>query len=199
MSRGPHRLDALEAKLVRLEDGKLELRSPGVGWMRELPPEGSVVAAGESLGRLEVLGRFREVLCPAGAGGLVVERRDAQLARPPVDHGAWILRLDPDAAGVASTLGGSDDTGVAEGALVFKAPSSGRFYARPSPDKDPFVAPGAIVETGNTIAILEVMKTFNRIAYGGPGLPARAKVVRVLPKDGDDLGRGDVILELEPA
>ncbi len=199
MSRGPHRLPTLEAKLTRLEDGKLELRSPGVGLMREMPPAGSVVAPGESLGRLEVLGRFHEIVCPAGAGGLVVERRDAQLARPAVDFGAWILRLDPEAGGVGAGLGTADEAGVAEGAVVFKAPSSGRFYARPSPDKPAFVEAGTIVETGNTVAILEVMKTFNRIAYGGSGLPPRAKVVRVIPNDGDDLGRGDVILELEPA
>ena len=199
MSHGPHRLPTLEAGLVRLDDGKLELRSPGVGLMRELPAAGSVVAPGESLGRLEILGRFHQVRCPAGAGGLVIERRDAELARPAVDHGSWLLRLDPEAAGVGTALSGGEDLGLSTGALAFKAPSSGRFYARPSPDKPPFVTEGAVIEQGHTVAILEVMKTFNRIAYGGAGLPERAKVVRVVPADGDDLGRGDVILELEPA
>jgi acetyl-CoA carboxylase biotin carboxyl carrier protein len=110
-----------------------------------------------------------------------------------------MLRLDPEAAGVGTALSGGEDLGLSAGALAFKAPSSGRFYARPSPDKPPFVTEGAVIEQGHTVAILEVMKTFNRIAYGGAGLPERAKVVRVVPADGDDLGRGDVILELEPA
>ena len=41
------------------------------------------------------------------------------------------------------------------------------------------------------------MKTFNRITYGGDGLPARARVVRILPADGDDLDGGQPLLEIE--
>lgn len=199
MSRGPHQLPKLEARLHRLEDGRLELRSPGVGLMRELPPKGSVLAPGEALGRLEVLGRLHEILCPRGAGGLVLDRCQPDAARATVDFGAWLVRLDPDAAGVSDAAAGNTDARSSQGALVFRAPSSGRFYARPSPEKDAFVQVGSLVETGTTLAILEVMKTFNRISYGGPGLPARAKVTRVLPADGDDLSRGDIIVELEPA
>jgi len=88
---------------------------------------------------------------------------------------------------------------VAEGVLAVRAPSSGRFWARPSPDRPPFVAPGDVVTAGQTVCLLEVMKTFNRITYGGPDLPERARVTAVRPADGDDLAGGDVILELEPA
>jgi acetyl-CoA carboxylase biotin carboxyl carrier protein len=49
------------------------------------------------------------------------------------------------------------------------------------------------------VALLEVMKTFNRVQYGGSGLPERARVLRVVPSDGDDLAAGDAILELEDA
>jgi acetyl-CoA carboxylase biotin carboxyl carrier protein len=47
--------------------------------------------------------------------------------------------------------------------------------------------------------LLEVMKTFNRIAYGGPGLPARATIRRVVPADGDDVEAGSPLLVVEPA
>ncbi len=49
------------------------------------------------------------------------------------------------------------------------------------------------------MALLEVMKTFNRVQYGGPGLPARARVVRVVPDNESDVDGGDILLELEPA
>ena len=52
---------------------------------------------------------------------------------------------------------------------------------------------------GRTVALLEVMKTFNRIAYGGEGLPARAKVLAVVPTDESDVDEGDVLLLVEPA
>ena len=53
--------------------------------------------------------------------------------------------------------------------------------------------------TGQTIGLLEVMKTFNRLVYQGDGLPARALVEKIVPGDGDDVARGDVILLLGSA
>ncbi len=41
------------------------------------------------------------------------------------------------------------------------------------------------------------MKTFNRITFGGDGLPETAKVVAVVPENESDLDQGDVILKLE--
>lgn len=56
---------------------------------------------------------------------------------------------------------------------------------------------GDEIKTGTTIAIVEVMKTFNRVQFGGLGMPERARVLRIVPTDGDDLGAGDALLELE--
>jgi acetyl-CoA carboxylase biotin carboxyl carrier protein len=56
---------------------------------------------------------------------------------------------------------------------------------------------GQILERGQTIGLLEVMKTFTRINYDDAKLPARAKVAAILAVDQGDLGRGDPILELE--
>ncbi|MBC8072185.1 MAG: hypothetical protein IAG13_27945, partial [Deltaproteobacteria bacterium] len=84
------------------------------------------------------------------------------------------------------------------GKLVFRAPLSGRFYARSSPDKPAFVAVGDEITSGQTVALLEVMKTFNRLSYGGAGLPERARVRAVLVRDEDDVEAGAAILELEP-
>jgi biotin carboxyl carrier protein len=82
--------------------------------------------------------------------------------------------------------------------LSFAAPMSGRFYRRPSPAEPPFVAEGDVVERGRTIGLLEVMKTFNRLVYQGEAMPERAVVERIVPDDGDDVARGDVILVLGP-
>jgi acetyl-CoA carboxylase biotin carboxyl carrier protein len=73
---------------------------------------------------------------------------------------------------------------------------SGRFYSRPSPTEPPFVAAGEVVQRGRTVGLLEVMKTFNRLVYQGDDLPEQAKVDRVVPNEGDDVVRGDVILAL---
>ena len=41
------------------------------------------------------------------------------------------------------------------------------------------------------------MKTFTRINYDDAKLPARAKVVKIAAADQADVGRGEVLLELE--
>ena len=74
-----------------------------------------------------------------------------------------------------------------EGGLAFRSPLSGRFYLRPSPDQPPFVKVGDTVKLGQTIALLEVMKTFNRVTYGGAGLPETAKVLEVVPANEADI------------
>ncbi len=194
---GPHQLPDLEALAVRDEAGHVELRSPTVGLWREGPAEGHALAPGECIGRIEILGRFARLFAPAGAGGLVVRNEGKERARLPVGYDSPLLSVDPSAASVGAAAAAAADAGPGAGGLVFKAPSSGRFYAKPGPDKDPFVRVGDEITTGQTIAILEVMKTFNRISYGGAGLPARAKVLAILAADGDDVDRGAPLLELE--
>ncbi|MBL9012811.1 MAG: hypothetical protein JNL83_01465, partial [Myxococcales bacterium] len=53
------------------------------------------------------------------------------------------------------------------------------------------LAPGA------TVCLLEVMKTFHRVTYGGAGVPERARVREVLVADGADVTQGDPLLALD--
>lgn len=189
----------MQAGLTRLDDGRIELRAPCVGKWREGPPEGALVRPGLPIGYVEILGVVHELVAPEGAAGVVVEEREPQNVRRPVGHDDVLLVLDPKIAGqVAAADLAAAEAGSSAG-LTFTAAMSGRFYRRASPDKPAFVEEGAVIEVGHTVCLLEVMKTFNRITYGGPKLPARAKVLRVVPEDGADVDEGDVLLELEPA
>ncbi len=184
---------SLTARLVNV-DGALELRSPGVGLWRDAPVRGAWIGPGAVIGRLEVLGALETIVAPDGARGVVIAvGGDRQRARRPVGYDELLLRIDPALAGVAEAA--ASLPGASEAANVFRAASSGRFYSRPAPDRPPFVEAGDPLSDGQPIALLEVMKTFSRIHYSGP--PAR--VARIVPRDGDDLEAGDVILELEPA
>ncbi len=182
----------------RRDDGRIELRSPGVGLWREAPPMGSLVAEGAPIGRLEVLGELSPLFAPDDVRGLVIEEGGERTrARRPVGYDDLLLVLDPELGGAAARAPVSA-AGVGS-ELVFRAPTSGRFYARPGPDKPPFVAVGDVIRRGQSIALLEVMKTFSRIQYDGAGLPDEARVLRVVPGDGDDIEQGAALLELEPA
>jgi acetyl-CoA carboxylase biotin carboxyl carrier protein len=190
----------LLALLERLDDGRVELLAPSPGLWRDAPSAGALIRPGDGIGSLEIVGIEHRLRAPEGALGVVLAgAHESELTRRPVDYGAPLLVLDPDAigAGVIAPEQRAGGEAGREGKLVFVSPSSGRFYQRAAPDRPAFVEIGQILERGQTIGLLEVMKTFTRVNYDDPKLPARAKVVAMLAIDQGDLGRGDPILELE--
>lgn len=193
----------LRARLAAGEEGRLCVRAPAVGLYRGAPAPGTLVAPGASIGALEILGVVHHLLVPDEPAGLVVGEavRGIARARRPVAFDELLFELDPTATAVVGTNPGSRagaaDPAAAGGASVFRAPTSGRFYSRPGPGKPPFVSVGAVIEPGQTVGLIEVMKTFSRIHYGGDGLPPRARLVRILVADESDIAQGDPLLEVE--
>jgi len=178
--------------------GTTQLLAPTVGVFTARVREGELVSAGQVLGSIDVLGVLSELRAPDGVAGRVTSRIGGTRTRIPVQFG------DPLFAISTSSMAPVAKSGVVGGesssaALSFTAPMSGRFYSRPSPSDPPFVSAGDIVQRGQTIGLLEVMKTFNRLVYQGEALPERALVVRIVPGEGDDVVRGDLILALGPS
>jgi acetyl-CoA carboxylase biotin carboxyl carrier protein len=190
MSGGGHVLRA------RPGDGESsDLLAPSVGVFTPAVTEGELVSAGQVVGTIDVLGVLRELTVPEGVAGRVTHRVGGGRSRVPVQYGDALFAISTTSMGdvTAKTSAVSADS---QGAPSFVAPMSGRFYSRPSPTEPPFIAVGDTVQQGQTVGLLEVMKTFNRLVYQGDGLPERAKVERIVPKEGDDVVRGDVILAL---
>ncbi len=178
--------------------GQLEILAPRVGLWRDSPAVGTLVRPGHSIGRLEILGRLYPLVAPPDASGIVVEIGSSDQARRPIAYGDLLLVIDPNAgAGASDEAGPAAAAAAAHEGLVFAAPMSGRYYGRPGPDRAPFITEGQVLRTGESVCLLEVMKTFNRVTFGGAGLPDEVRVKRVVPADGDDLNAQDPILELE--
>jgi acetyl-CoA carboxylase biotin carboxyl carrier protein len=190
--------DSLELRAERAGD-RTRLRSPEVGFLSGALPAGSVLVAGQRVGTITVLGVARPLVVPEGAGGRVVSDPPA-LARSPVGFGDVLYELEAGGIGPASPSQIPSATATRSGALVLPSPQAGRFYHRPAPGDPPFVAVGAIVEDGQPVGMIEVMKTFSHVPYrAGGSLPRRAKVLRAITADGADVKRGDPLLEVEPA
>ncbi|HFE44057.1 MAG TPA: hypothetical protein ENJ18_01000 [Nannocystis exedens] len=189
------------ARLLRLDDGRLAILAPAVGLWRDRPPLGALIRPGGLLGRLRSLAVDRALVAPEGACGVVVQVGSAgdgpRLAQHPVTYGESLLVLD---RAIASGLDDDEakSTDEAAAGLVLRAPSSGRFYRRPAPSKPAFVAVGDIIESGKVVGLLEVMKTFTRIQYGGADLPARARVVALHAEDEADVAASEPLIEVEP-
>jgi oxaloacetate decarboxylase alpha subunit len=77
--------------------------------------------------------------------------------------------------------------------LRVRAPMVGTFYRSPSPGAAPFVEEGDLVEKGQVLCMIEVMKLFNEIAA-----PGRGRVVKILAENGKGVEYDQVLLEIEP-
>lgn len=192
----------LRARLAPGPDGRQRLLAPAVGLYRGAPEPGALVVPDQAIGAIEVLGVVHHLLAPAGASGLVLpeDTPGPARARRPVGFDDLLLTLDPSAtpAELTTAQAGPAAGATVEGAVVLRAPTSGRFYARPGPGKPAFVTEGATLERGQTVGLIEVMKTFSRVLYSGDDLPPRGRVVRICQTDESDVAQGDALLEVEP-
>jgi len=177
-------------------DSTIELRAPTPGVFVPAIAAGDLVAPGSVLGDLVLLGRASAVIAPRTVASGIAVRVTA--AAHPVSYGEPLVAIDPSLERTAGASIGAVAavTSTVDG-LVFRAPTSGRFYGRSAPDKPPFVTEGATLAAGATICLLEVMKTFHRVTYGGPGLPEAARVKQLLVADGADVNAGDPLLALD--
>ena len=87
--------------------------------------------------------------------------------------------------GTARTHQRAIESAPSEGAAqadngFIRAPMPSRFYRSPAPDEPPFVQVGDTVSTGETVAVLEVMKTYNPVEA-----PFNCEILEILAEDGD--------------
>lgn len=78
------------------------------------------------------------------------------------------------------------DAGAHPGAV--KSPMVGTAYVRPSPDADAFVKVGDKVKEGDTVMLVEAMKTFNPITA-----PKSGKIEEILVDDAQPVEFGETL------
>ena len=71
------------------------------------------------------------------------------------------------------------------------SPIVGTFYRKPSPDKDPFIKVGDVVQEGDILCIIEAMKMMNEIKSDFSG-----KVVSIDVEDGQPVEYGQQIITI---
>lgn len=74
---------------------------------------------------------------------------------------------------------------------TIRSPLPGIFYRRPSPDAEPFVREGDVIQSGTVIGLVGVMKTFHEITADAGG-----QVVRFLVEDEQPIRPGQEIAVL---
>jgi len=64
-----------------------------------------------------------------------------------------------------------------EGVFIIRAPSMGLFFAQPEPGAPPYVSVGTEVKTGDTVCLIEIMKTYSALTSPVDGTVIAVHVV----------------------
>jgi biotin carboxyl carrier protein len=190
---------AEEILRVLVQDGRV--LAPAVGLWGDHPQAGALLGPGAVVGTLAQGNRRRLLTLPAAASGRLVSPlpRDRVV---PVAYGAILFELAPltsEELRPAEAAHHPAGVELPAGTRAVVAPTDGVFYRRAGPGAPPFVEAGQTVRAGQAVGLVEVMKTFNQVLYGGPDLPDTAAVVEVRAQDGEEIRAGQVLLLVREA
>ena len=146
--------------------------------------------------------RFSIVISKNGAGedtdaeiSPAAEAMPAPMARP-VDTAPATQEETTADASAASGLGAAAVSAAAiteqKGIFIVKSPNYGLFYAQPEPGAPPYTMIGAVVKTGDTLGLLETMKTFTAISS-----PVDGEVVAIHVKNEETLEPGQPLVSIK--
>ncbi|MEE9455012.1 MAG: acetyl-CoA carboxylase biotin carboxyl carrier protein [Paracoccaceae bacterium] len=110
-----------------------------------------------------------------------------QLTAAPIQQ---TVAVTPSAAAPSAAAPQADDPAQLNGAVT--SPMVGTAYLSAEPGADVFVNVGDMVKEGQTLLIVEAMKTMNQIPA-----PNSGKVTRILVDDGAPVEFGDPLIILE--
>ena len=105
------------------------------------------------------------------------------------------------AAGAAVSRTASADAGAAGGnpeeadaSEYIVSPLAGTFYTSPEPGAEPYVTPGSSVKAGQTLCLVEAMKTMNEITA-----PCDCLIQAVLAEDAAVVSYGEALIRYTKA
>jgi len=150
---------------------------------------GTPLFAGLRFGRLRRLGRWHDLTIPAGVDGYA-DRPAA--AYSSVEYGSPLLRIRRRRGKRRAKVKAAVKSMIHSGRTV-RAEMEGTLYQRPSPADRPFASEGSRVRAHDTIAIVEVMKTFTRVRA-----PFSGVLKRWLVHDGASVLLGMPLAIIEP-
>jgi acetyl-CoA carboxylase biotin carboxyl carrier protein len=124
-------------------------------------------------------------------GGLKIRVAKTLTAAPvQVAAAAPIAMAAPVAAAVATPA--ADAAAPVRAGEVVKSPMVGTVYMQPQPDAPPFVKVGDTVQAGQTLMIVEAMKTMNPIPA-----PKGGRIVEILVSDAQPVEFGEPLVVIE--
>ncbi|MNH49524.1 Biotin carboxyl carrier protein of acetyl-CoA carboxylase [compost metagenome] len=118
--------------------------------------------------------------------------REVTMTAAPVQYAAAPVAQVTPAAAAPSTMPSDPATMVSRKGEEVKSPMVGTAYLQPSPEAPQFVKPGDKVKKGQTLLIVEAMKTMNPIQAPRDGV-----VSEILVGDAQPVEYGEALVLLE--
>ncbi|MGH6997007.1 MAG: acetyl-CoA carboxylase biotin carboxyl carrier protein [Phenylobacterium sp.] len=140
--------------------------------------------------------KLADILTETGLSEIEVERDDLKIrvaktltvAQAPVHYAAPA----PVAAAPVVSVGEAAPAAVERKGDVVNSPMVGTVYLQPQPDSPPFVKVGDTVTAGQTLLIVEAMKTMNPIPA-----PRGGKIVEIIVQDAQPVEFGEPLIVIE--
>lgn len=148
----------------------------------------------------KIIGKLAEILDKNQLTGLKYEDENCKISLSREACGGYVPSVAPvmAAAPVAPVVSTEDKDDSAEevdyanSPNAVKSPMVGVVYLSSNPDAPTYVKPGDNVSVGDTVCLIEAMKTFNPVKAHKTG-----KVTKVLVETGDPVEYGEPLVIIE--
>jgi len=129
-----------------------------------------------------------------GDDEIYLKRSLPQPVSAPIITSLPMMKHDMVPSSVQATNGATNQAAPVDDNLIpIKSPLVGTFYAKPSPDSDPFVETGSSVDPQTVVCIIEAMKVMNEIKAETSGT-----IVEAFVTDGQAVEFGQVLFKVKP-
>ena len=144
---------------------------------------------------LVLIDNLAAILNSTGLTEIELEQKGVRVrvSKAVVSHVQTSAPLVAPVAAVAPVMAApASATPAGEHAGGVKSPMVGTVYMAATPDAAPFVSIGATVKQGQTVLIIEAMKTMNQIPA-----PKSGKITQIMVDNGSPVEFGEVLMVIE--
>ena len=135
-------------------------------------------------GDFELIVRKGGLVSYSAPPSLPLPEPSAAVSLPPVDLPPPSFPVAPQPLAVSP---------LADKLAEVTSPMVGTFYSSPGPDEPAFVRVGDRIRLGQTVCIIEAMKLMNELESEVVG-----EVVEILPRNGEPVEYGQVLMRVKP-
>ena len=155
----------------------------------------TATAAPEESGELSLIRKLADILNQTGLTEIELDHKGARVRVAKTIQAAAVVHAAPTmhhavpvaAAGVSTAAAVAEVSGT-----PLKSPMVGTAYLSPSPELPAFAAVGSMVKEGQTLLIIEAMKTMNQITA-----PKSGKLIKVNIENAQPVEYGEVLMVIE--